>query len=59
LDEKFTPGCPIVLYKSDDERAVLPRMHFDPVDFKHIYVALRKEVRFITVQLIKSDTRHL
>ncbi|XP_016133103.1 plexin-C1 [Sinocyclocheilus grahami] len=45
LDEKFTPGCPIVLFKSDDERAVLPRMHFDPVDFKHIYIALRKQLR--------------
>ncbi|XP_016091681.1 uncharacterized protein [Sinocyclocheilus grahami] len=54
LDEKFTPGCPTVLLKSDGERAVLPRMHFDPVDFKHIYIALRKEVRFKTVQLIKK-----
>ncbi|XP_056093248.1 plexin-C1-like [Rhinichthys klamathensis goyatoka] len=49
LDEKFTPGCPIVLYKSDDERAVLPRMHFDPVDFKYIYIALRKELRRVSV----------
>ncbi|XP_051746982.1 plexin-C1-like [Ctenopharyngodon idella] len=49
LDEKFTPGCPIVLYKSDDERAVLPRMHFDPVDFKHIYIALRKQLRRVSV----------
>ncbi|KAG1953327.1 plexin-B1 [Pimephales promelas] len=49
LDEKFTPGCPILLYKSEDERAVLPRMHFDPVDFKHIYVALRKELRRVSV----------
>ncbi|XP_016135466.1 plexin-C1-like [Sinocyclocheilus grahami] len=45
LDEKYKPGCPIVLYKSDDERAVLPRMHFDPVDFKHIYIALKKQLR--------------
>uniref|UniRef100_A0A9J8BWL0 Plexin C1 n=3 Tax=Cyprinus carpio carpio TaxID=630221 RepID=A0A9J8BWL0_CYPCA len=45
LDEKFTPGCPKVLFKSDDERAVLPRMHFDPVDFKHIYIALKKQLR--------------
>ncbi|KTG47576.1 hypothetical protein cypCar_00019467, partial [Cyprinus carpio] len=44
LDEKFTPGCPTVLFKSDDERAVFPRMHFDPVDFKHIYIALRKQI---------------
>ncbi|XP_016135479.1 plexin-C1-like [Sinocyclocheilus grahami] len=49
LDEKFTPGCPIVLYKSDDERAVLPRMHFDPVDFKHIYIALKKQLRRVSV----------
>ncbi|XP_016393840.1 plexin-C1-like, partial [Sinocyclocheilus rhinocerous] len=45
LDEKYKPGCPIVLYKSDDERAVLPRMHFDPVDSKHIYIALKKQLR--------------
>ncbi|XP_058628373.1 plexin-C1-like [Onychostoma macrolepis] len=49
LDEKFTPGCPIVLYKSDDERAVLPRMPFDPVDFKHIYIALKKQLRRVSV----------
>ncbi|KAF4114321.1 hypothetical protein G5714_004544 [Onychostoma macrolepis] len=49
LDEKFTPGCPTVLFKSDDERAVLPRMHFDPVDFKHIYIALRKQLRRVSV----------
>ncbi|XP_067284216.1 plexin-C1 [Pseudorasbora parva] len=49
LDEKFTTGCPIVLYKSDDERALLPRMHFDPLDFKHIYIALGKELRKVSV----------
>ncbi|XP_042578029.1 uncharacterized protein LOC122137025 [Cyprinus carpio] len=49
LDEKFTPGCPTVLYKSDDERAVLPRMHFDPVDYKHIYIALRQQLRRVSV----------
>ncbi|XP_042578028.1 plexin A3-like isoform X2 [Cyprinus carpio] len=45
LDDKFTPGCPTVLYKSYDEQAVLPRMHFDPVDYKHIYIALKKQLR--------------
>ncbi|XP_050958251.1 plexin-C1, partial [Labeo rohita] len=43
LDEKFTAGCPIVLYKSDDERKVFPKMHFDPVGFKHIYIALKNQ----------------
>ncbi|XP_016390282.1 plexin-C1-like [Sinocyclocheilus rhinocerous] len=49
LNEKFTPGCTTVLYKSDDERAVLPRMHFDPVDSKHIYIALKKQVRRVSI----------
>ncbi|KAK2892728.1 hypothetical protein Q8A67_012716 [Cirrhinus molitorella] len=57
LDEKFTPDCPIVLYKSDDERAVFPRMHFDPVDFKHIYIALKKQLRRVSVvQCAKYST---
>ncbi|XP_073803230.1 plexin-C1-like [Danio rerio] len=49
LDENYRPGCPIVLYKSDDELAVFSRMHFDPVDFKHIYIALRKQIRRVPV----------
>ncbi|XP_016393520.1 plexin-C1-like, partial [Sinocyclocheilus rhinocerous] len=57
LDEKFTPGCPTVLLKSEDERAVLPRMHFDPVDFKHIYLHRRKELRRVSVvQCAKYST---
>ncbi|XP_051746960.1 plexin-C1-like [Ctenopharyngodon idella] len=57
LDDKFTPGCSTVLYKSDDERAVLPRMHFDPVDFKHIYIALRKQLRRVSVvQCVKYSS---
>ncbi|XP_026064810.1 plexin-C1-like [Carassius auratus] len=49
LDEKFTAGCPTVLFKSDDERKVFPRMHFDPVDFNHIYIALKKQLRRVSV----------
>ncbi|XP_026065501.1 plexin-C1-like isoform X2 [Carassius auratus] len=49
LDEKFTPDCPTVLFKSDDERAVFPRMHFDPVDFRYIYIAVKKQLRRVSV----------
>ncbi|XP_059360622.1 plexin-C1-like [Carassius carassius] len=49
LDENFTPGCPTVLFISDDERAVFPRMHFDQVDFKYIYIALKKQLRRMSV----------
>ncbi|XP_026089133.1 plexin-C1-like [Carassius auratus] len=57
LDERYTPGCPTVLFKSDEERAVFPRMHFDPVDFKHIYIALKKQLRRVSViQCAKYST---
>ncbi|XP_059367217.1 plexin-B2-like [Carassius carassius] len=57
LDEKYSPGCLTVLFRSDDERAVLPRMHFDPVDFKYIYIALRKQLRRVSViQCAKYST---
>ncbi|XP_059367216.1 plexin-C1-like isoform X2 [Carassius carassius] len=49
LDEKYTPGCPIMLYKSDDEQAVFARMHLDPVDFKHIYITLSKQLRRVPI----------
>ncbi|TRY82226.1 hypothetical protein DNTS_023867, partial [Danionella cerebrum] len=49
LDEKFTAGCPTVLYKSDDERAVLPKILLDPVDRKHVYIVLSKQLRRVPV----------
>ncbi|XP_051976290.1 plexin-C1-like isoform X2 [Xyrauchen texanus] len=49
LDETFKAGCPTVLYKSDDERAVFPRIHFDPVDVKHVYIALKNQIRRVSV----------
>ncbi|XP_026089171.1 plexin-C1-like [Carassius auratus] len=57
LNGIFRPGCPTVLYKSDDERSVLPRIHFDPVDFKHIYIALRQQLRRVPIaQCAKYST---
>ncbi|XP_051974814.1 plexin-C1-like isoform X2 [Xyrauchen texanus] len=57
LDETFKAGCPMVLYKSDDERSVFPRMHFDPVDSKHVYIALKNQVRRVSVaQCVKYKT---
>ncbi|XP_073725390.1 plexin-C1-like [Misgurnus anguillicaudatus] len=46
LDEKFSPGCPTVLYRSDDDQKVLPRMHLDS---KHIYIALKSQIRRVPV----------
>ncbi|XP_051544794.1 plexin-C1-like isoform X1 [Myxocyprinus asiaticus] len=57
LGETFKASCPMVLYKSDDERSVFPRMHFDPVDSKHVYIALKNQIRRVSVaQCVKYNT---
>ncbi|KAL6473649.1 hypothetical protein MHYP_G00172100 [Metynnis hypsauchen] len=49
LDKALNSGCVTILYKSDDDRMVFPRMHFDPVDHKYIYIALRNQIRRVAV----------
>ncbi|XP_037398646.1 plexin-C1-like [Pygocentrus nattereri] len=49
LDKALNSGCVTVLYKSDDDRMVFPRMHFDPVDHKYIYIALQNQIRRVAV----------
>ncbi|XP_051547304.1 plexin-C1-like isoform X2 [Myxocyprinus asiaticus] len=57
LDETFKAGCPTILYKSDDERAVFPKIHLDPVDSKHVYIALKNQIRKVpVVQCAKYST---
>ncbi|XP_036432602.1 plexin-C1 isoform X2 [Colossoma macropomum] len=49
LDKALNSGCLTVLYKSDDDRMVFPRMHFDPVDHKYIYIALGNQIKRLAV----------
>ncbi|XP_057179717.1 plexin-C1-like [Triplophysa rosa] len=49
LDERFSPGCPTVLYRSDVDQEVFPRLHLDPVDSKYIYIALKNQIRRVPV----------
>ncbi|XP_076862885.1 plexin-C1-like isoform X1 [Brachyhypopomus gauderio] len=49
LDKTFRPGCAMVLYRSNDDRMLFPRMHFDPEDDKYIYIALRNQIRRVSV----------
>ncbi|KAK1789579.1 hypothetical protein P4O66_015482 [Electrophorus voltai] len=49
LDKSFRPGCMKVLYRSDDDRMLFSRMHFDPVDHKYIYIALRNQIQRVAV----------
>ncbi|XP_072528616.1 plexin-C1-like isoform X1 [Salminus brasiliensis] len=49
LDKGFNCGCATELYRSDYDRMVFPRMHFDPVDHNYIYIALRNQIRRVAV----------
>ncbi|KAL6473652.1 hypothetical protein MHYP_G00172130 [Metynnis hypsauchen] len=49
LDKALNSGCVMVLYKSDDDRMVFPRMLFDSVDHKYIYIALRNQIMRVAV----------
>ncbi|KAI4903287.1 hypothetical protein NFI96_032778, partial [Prochilodus magdalenae] len=49
LDKAFNAGCLTVLYRSDDDRKVFPKMLFDPVDHQYMYIALRNQIRRVAV----------
>ncbi|XP_061107155.1 plexin-C1 isoform X2 [Conger conger] len=49
MDKGMKPTCPIVLYRSNDERPVHSKMILDPVDKKHIYLALGKQMKRVPV----------
>ncbi|KAM7377995.1 hypothetical protein PAMA_013077 [Pampus argenteus] len=49
VDKNYHTNCPTVLYRADDDRKVLPEMHLDEVDRKHVYVAFQNQMRRIPV----------
>ncbi|XP_055761534.1 plexin-C1-like isoform X2 [Salvelinus fontinalis] len=49
VDKAYKPACPRVLYKSDDDRRVFSKMHLDPVDRKHVYMALKNQLMRVPV----------
>ncbi|KAM4615225.1 plexin-C1 [Polymixia lowei] len=56
VDKAFGTVCPRVLYRADDDRQVFPKMHLDPVDRKHVFVALRNQLRRVPVSQCKTYT---
>ncbi|KAM4569646.1 plexin-C1 isoform 2-T2 [Odontesthes bonariensis] len=56
VDRNFHPACPRVLYRANDDRKVFPKMHLDPVDPKHMFVAFRKQMRRVPVAACSSHT---
>ncbi|XP_061109180.1 plexin-C1-like isoform X1 [Conger conger] len=49
MDKGMKPTCPIVLYRSNDEHPVHSKMILDPVDKKHIYLALGNQMKRVPV----------
>ncbi|KAF4080936.1 hypothetical protein AMELA_G00155160 [Ameiurus melas] len=49
LDPDCRSGCAKVLYRSDDDWMVFPRMYFDPVDHNYIYITLRNQIKRVAV----------
>ncbi|KAG5846057.1 hypothetical protein ANANG_G00145690 [Anguilla anguilla] len=49
MDKAMKPTCPIVLYKSDEDHPVHSKMILDPVDKKHIYLALGNQMKRVAV----------
>ncbi|XP_060742377.1 plexin-C1 [Tachysurus vachellii] len=45
----YTSFCAKVLYRSDDDRMVFPKMYFDPVDPNYIYIGLRNQINRVAV----------
>ncbi|KAK5848791.1 hypothetical protein PBY51_008483 [Eleginops maclovinus] len=49
VDQHYRSSCPTVLYRADDDRRVFPKMHLDPVDLKHVYMAFQNQLKRVAV----------
>ncbi|KAL0962812.1 hypothetical protein UPYG_G00345810 [Umbra pygmaea] len=56
VDKNYEAACSKVLYKSDDDRQVFPKMHLDPVDSRHVYMALRNQLMRVPVAQCSKHT---
>ncbi|XP_062860127.1 plexin-C1-like [Trichomycterus rosablanca] len=49
LDGAYRTDCATVLYKSNDDMVVFPRMYFKPGNHEYIYIALQNRARRVAV----------
>ncbi|XP_073337248.1 plexin-C1-like [Pagrus major] len=56
VDRNYHTACPRVLYRADDDRKVLPKMHLDPVDLKHVYVPFQNQIKRVAVSNCSTYT---
>ncbi|XP_039457441.1 plexin-C1-like isoform X1 [Oreochromis aureus] len=56
VDRKYHAACPTVLYRTSDDRKVIPKLHLDPVDRKHVYVPFRNQMKRVPVSKYSTYT---
>ncbi|XP_073337242.1 plexin-C1-like [Pagrus major] len=56
VDRNYHTACPRVLYRADDDHKVLPKMHLDPVDLKHVYVPFQNQIKRVAVSNCSTYT---
>ncbi|XP_025755490.1 plexin-C1 isoform X1 [Oreochromis niloticus] len=56
VDRKYHAACPTVLYRTSDDRKVIPNLHLDPVDRKHVYVPFRNQMKRVPVSKCSTYT---
>ncbi|XP_030576205.1 plexin-C1 [Archocentrus centrarchus] len=56
VDRNYHSACPTVLYWTDDDRKVFPKLHLDPVDHKHVYVPFRNQMKRVPVSKCSTYT---
>ncbi|XP_068611384.1 plexin-C1 [Brachionichthys hirsutus] len=49
VDMNLHTACTRVLYRADGDRRVLPKLHLDQVDHKHLYVPFQNQVKRVPV----------
>ncbi|XP_047431419.1 plexin-C1-like [Mugil cephalus] len=56
VDRNYHPACPMVLYRTNDDRQVFPKIQLDPVDQKHVYVPFRNQMKRVSVSKCSTYT---
>ncbi|XP_030576389.1 plexin-C1 [Archocentrus centrarchus] len=56
VDRNYHSACPMVLYGTNNDHKVFPKLHLDPVDHKHVYVPFRNQMKRVPVSKCSTYT---
>ncbi|XP_042366924.1 plexin-C1 isoform X2 [Plectropomus leopardus] len=57
VDKNYYTTCPTVLYRANDDRKVLPKIHLDQVGLKHVYLPFQKQIKRVPVSQCSTYTK--